>query len=253
MRQVNKILALIVAIIGATAWPTTAKAQDYGRDRYGDLQVRNPVRDAYQEGMRDGQFDARHDRRPIPHQQNFGEDRTSRAYQIGYDRGFDQAMSERGGWTNRDAYTQGQRAGDADARRNRSFNPRPDQFARDEQSRRAFMAGYNQGYHNVQAINVGGLEIFLGGGSGRREQDDRRSEGLYNPQYGNQGGNPQYGNQGGNPQRGYNQPGGGSVTIQGTNVSGSLSRRMLVCSSWKIISRSASSHREPRERRPHRG
>jgi len=220
-----QILALsFIVIMGVSTWSTLSVAQDYGRDRYADQQIRNPVRDAYQQGMQEGRWAAQRGRNPNPTPQGWESDRASRAYQIGYDRGYDQAMSERGGWTDKDVYQKGVSAGDSDARHNRSFNPRPDQFVRDEQGRRAFMAGYNRGFHDVQALNIGGLEIFLGGlgrgGRGQEEDRNRRSEGLYNPQYGRpEGGNN---NQGGynqqNQQRGNNQAARGSLTIQGNNV-----------------------------------
>lgn len=225
MKQLQILTLSFIAIMGVSTWPTLSVAQDYGRDQfYGDRPVRNPVRDAYEQGMREGRWAAQRGRRPNPTPQGWDSERLSRAYQIGYDRGYDQAMSERGGWTDRDIYQKGLSAGDWDAHHNRSFNPRPEQFVRDEQGRRAFIAGYNRGFHDVQAFSIGGLEIFLGGlgGSGRRQQEDRdrHSEGLYNPQYDRSegGNNNRGGNYQQNDQRGNYQPAQASVTIQGNNV-----------------------------------
>ena len=210
----------IVAVLGIS-WH--AVGQDYVRGRGGEQQRRieqdkDRVKEAYQQGMRQGESDARRDLRPSPRSDRWDGDRAKRAFEAGYDRGYDNAMSEHEKWADRDAYRNGMSAGDRDARNNRRANPRAEQFSRDERDRRAFIAGYNRGYHDVLAIKVGGLEIFLGNIFGSREQDNRRPEGQSNPQIGRSNDrNDQQTRRDGNYQ--YNQAARGSLTIQGNSVS----------------------------------
>lgn len=154
-----------------------------------------------------------------------------RAFEIGYDRGYDRVMAENDRWTERNLYQKGLNTGRWDSEHGRGFNPRPEQWSRDEGDRRAYLAGYNRGFHDVQSLRIGGLELFLGGilgsGSGRRDQDDRRYEQSYNQQYGgrsqayNQPYDQPYDQQNDRFGRGYGQQGGnyqGSLTVQGNTV-----------------------------------
>jgi len=216
MKRLRVLVFTIAAIMGVSMWAHAQRGyfQSY-RDQGGFQQPRNPAREAFQEGMKQGEWDARHNTRPRPRTGNLRDERSMRAFEIGYDRGYDQVMAEHGQWADRNLYQKGLSAGRFDGERGRGFNPRPDQWSRDEGDRRAFLAGYNRGYHDFESRKIGGLEIFLGGifggGSGRRDQDNGRYEQSYNQQNGQNG---RF--EGGNRQQGGNNQ--ASLTVQGNTV-----------------------------------
>jgi len=68
--------------------------RDYGRDRDGDNGRGNSA--AYQDGFRQGQWDAQHNNRSRSKNRRWSNDADRRAYEAGYNRGYQSAIGSRG-------------------------------------------------------------------------------------------------------------------------------------------------------------
>ena len=217
------IFALTAVTICSVAMWVAAQDYEDGRDRDGYREGRSEGlqdrdHEAYRAGMEQGRMDARRGVRPIANSRGWDEgwrsDRDRRIFNAGYDHGYDEVMAQQRDWSNRGAYQQGLREGQWDAQHGRSFSPRDNRWG-DYVDQRAFLAGYNRGYHDAQAsgfgISIPGLQLFFQGGRDRDRDRDESRDYRQSGQYAS--------NQ--NGQRNYNQPNGGAVSlnVQGNNVS----------------------------------
>ena len=217
MRQLRILALAVIGILGSSVWMVAQDRNDQGRNEGGYYQqgsgnqdhgISDRDRAAYQEGMRQGGDDARRGVRPQPRPEvrykGRDSERDRRAFNAGYDRGYDDVMAQSQRWAENSAYQQGLKQGQFDAQHNRGLKPRPGRLHGDLETR-AFLAGYDRGYHETAAssfgINIGGLGILFQSHDNARDNPPERD-------------NPQ-GNQ---PQDQNNAP-SGSLSINGNNVS----------------------------------
>ncbi|MBI2815392.1 MAG: hypothetical protein HYX72_00485 [Acidobacteria bacterium] len=118
---------------------------------------------AYEAGVRDGRADAQRNRRADPRSNQFENYEDQRDYEVGYHRGYDDAMARsqdnRGDVRNSTAFEEGMRAGQWDAQHNRQPRPRDDKWS-NQRDRSDFEAGYNRGYQDAVAGYGQGMEPY---------------------------------------------------------------------------------------------